>query len=195
METKRTIRGIPYQALLLKKIDVFGCAVMPGPQLKQAIPFTRQIHEQFPDVKIVWGGYLASKQCDVVLNSGCVYYVVNGMGDITFPKLIEAIKNNETVADIKNLIYLKEGKVVKTGKDHIPNLDELPGLPYKDLDERYSIKGYLTKTFMGEKTLSYHSSFGCPFTCSFFAVVTIYNARWKGMYAKRIREDINWFKD
>lgn len=34
----------------------FGCTCMPGPQLKQAIPFTKQIRELFPSVKIIWGG-------------------------------------------------------------------------------------------------------------------------------------------
>lgn len=176
-------------------IDVFGCTVMPGPQLKQAIPFSKQLKKQFPKLTIVWGGYFASNQCEVVLKSGYVDYVVNGMGDITFPKLINAIANKLPVDDIKNLIYLQSGKVHKTAKDHIPNLDELPSLPYKDLDNQYGLESYLAKTFMGNKTLSYHSSFGCPFTCSFCAVVPIYNARWKGMSAKRIMEDVNWFKD
>ncbi|HBK87580.1 MAG TPA: radical SAM protein, partial [Cytophagales bacterium] len=42
--------------------DTFGCTVMPGPQLEQAIPFTRKIREQFPGIFIVWGGYFASNQ-------------------------------------------------------------------------------------------------------------------------------------
>ena len=42
------------------KYHVFACTVMPGPQLKQAIPFTREIRKKYPHVKIVWGGYFAS---------------------------------------------------------------------------------------------------------------------------------------
>jgi radical SAM superfamily enzyme YgiQ (UPF0313 family) len=35
---------------------------------------------------------------------------------------------------------------------------------------------------------------GCPFSCSFCAVVPIYNAKWKGMSAARIYEDVKYFK-
>src|SRR4051812_36901621 len=38
----------------------FASTVMPGPQLKQAIPFTKKIREEFSDIKIIWGGYFAS---------------------------------------------------------------------------------------------------------------------------------------
>ena len=34
---------------------------------------------------------------------------------------------------------------------------------------------YLGKTYLGQKTLAYHSSIGCPFTCSFCAVVPTYD--------------------
>ena len=33
----------------------FCSTVMPGPQLKQAIPFTKNIKEDFPNIKIIWG--------------------------------------------------------------------------------------------------------------------------------------------
>ena len=45
----------------------FGSTVMPGPQLRQAIPFTRKIRENYPDIVTVWGGYFASNQYKVAL--------------------------------------------------------------------------------------------------------------------------------
>jgi anaerobic magnesium-protoporphyrin IX monomethyl ester cyclase len=38
-------------------IGYFACTVMPGPQLKQAIPYSKKIRERFPSLKIIWGGY------------------------------------------------------------------------------------------------------------------------------------------
>src|SRR4051812_48301295 len=38
----------------------FGCNSMPGPQLKEAIPVSKAMREQYPDIKIIWGGYFAS---------------------------------------------------------------------------------------------------------------------------------------
>src|SRR5712675_2351085 len=71
-----------------------GITVMPGPQLKQAIPFSKAIREWFPEIKIIWGGYFPTNQFKVVLQSGYVDFVINGPGDHCFPKLIYALENN-----------------------------------------------------------------------------------------------------
>lgn len=173
-----------------------GMTVMPGPQLKQAIPFSKIIKEKYPNIKIIWGGYFASNQYKVVLNSKVVDYVINGPGDEAFPRLLNYINdsNTEDLTSIPNLIYLANGEFITTRKEALPDMDNLPEFPYKKLDEFYPVKNYLAKTFMGGKTLSYHSSFGCPFTCSFCAVVPIYNAKWKGLKAERVANDVLDFK-
>lgn len=178
-----------------RTITVFGCTVMPGPQLKQAIPISATLKKLYPALTVVWGGYFPSNQPDTVLNSGYVDYIVNGPGDSTFPKLLEAIKNNSPLEGIKNLIYKKDGQLVKTAKAELPDLDALPALPYEKLNTFYPLAHYLGKTYLGKKTIAYHSSFGCPFTCSFCAVVPIYNARWKGKSAAGIYRDIKLLKD
>jgi len=176
------------------KIHVFGLTVMPGPQLKQAIPISKYIKQNYPDVKIIWGGYFPSNQPNVVLNSGFVDLVINGMGDITFPQLLNCIEKNESFENLPNIIYKKNNTLITTKKDSIYALDELPKLPYAKLNEFYPIKNYLGKTYLGTKTIAYHSSFGCPFTCSFCAVVPIYNARWKGKSAINVYKDIKYLK-
>src|SRR5204863_634895 len=92
-------------------------------------------------------------------------------------------------------IYANEGLIVKTKKDDLYDLDELPQLPYEKLNQFYPLKRYLGKTYLGTKTIAYHSSFGCPFKCSFCAVVPIYNARWKGKSASLIYKDIKHLKE
>ena len=178
-----------------QKIDIFGCTVMPGPQLKQAIPISKKVKELYPHVKTIWGGYFPSNQPKSVLSSGYIDYIVNGPGDNTFPQLLNAIKTKSSVDAIKNLIFLKEGQIIKTAKEELLDLDKLPKLPYEKLNEFYPLQKYLGKTYLGKKTIAYHSSFGCPFTCSFCAVVPIYNARWKGKSAQGIYNDIKFLKE
>lgn len=194
--------------------NYFCSTVMPGPQLKQAIPFTKKIKELFPKVITIWGGYFASNQYRVCLDSGAVDYIVNGPGDVAFPSLIDYleaeefleaedqksetfnIRRNEHLKTIKNLIYIDEhGSYIKTVKENLLDQDTLPKLPYEYLDTFYSVNDYLPKTFMGSKTLPYHSSMGCPFTCSFCGIVPIFNARWKGMSAERMYKDVRYFID
>jgi anaerobic magnesium-protoporphyrin IX monomethyl ester cyclase len=181
--------------LSTNQFGFFAVTVMPGPQLRQAIPFSKKIRERFPDVKIIWGGYFPSNQPETVLNSGYVDFIVNGMGDKCFPLLLEAIENNSSTENIPNLIFKSDDKIIKTAKDGIYDLDNLPSLPYEKLSKFYSFDKYLGRTYLGTKTIAYHSSFGCPFTCSFCAVVPIYNARWKGSSAQKIYSDVKYLKE
>lgn len=172
-----------------------GFTVMPGPQLKQAIPFSRRIRAEFPGTVMIWGGYFAANQHKSVLNSGCVDFVINGPGDHAFPALLDALEKNAPYEMIKNLIYKSGDKILKTPKDDLIDQATLPAFPYDKLDRLYSLEKYLGKTYLGEKTLAYHSSIGCPFTCSFCAVVPIYEARWKAKPADAVYKDVRFIKD
>jgi radical SAM superfamily enzyme YgiQ (UPF0313 family) len=180
---------------LTRQYRYIGVTVMPGPQTKQAIPFSKKIREEFPDVVIIWGGYFPTSHYKVILKSGYVDFVINGPGDHAFPKLIDALEYNKPYELIKNLVYRSGDLIFKTAKDDLIEQDTLPPLPYDKLDKIYSIDWYLGKTYLGKKTLAYHSSIGCPFTCSFCAVVPTYEARWKAKSAEHIYRDIKYIKD
>jgi anaerobic magnesium-protoporphyrin IX monomethyl ester cyclase len=171
-----------------------GFTTMPGPQLKQAIPIARRIRVEFPGTVMIWGGYFASNQNRVVLNSGLVDFVINGPGDHSFPALIDALENNKPYELIKSLIYLRDGKIIKSPKEDLFEQTTLPPLPYDKLDRFYPMQKYLGKTYLGKRTLAYHSSMGCPFTCSFCAVVPIFEARWKARTAKQVYDDVKYIQ-
>ncbi len=172
-----------------------GFTVMPGPQLKQSIPFAKTIKEKFPHTYMVWGGYFPSTQPKTILDSGYVDFIINGPGDHAFPSLIDALEHNTPYEFIKNIIYKAGTEIVKTAKEDLFEQDPLPPLPYDKLNDIYNIKKYLGKTYLGERTLAYHSSIGCPFTCSFCAVVPIFEARWKAKSAQNVYNDIKYIKD
>ncbi|HKB43763.1 MAG TPA: radical SAM protein [Chitinophagaceae bacterium] len=173
----------------------FGVTSMPGPQLKQAIPVSKKIRELFPDIFIIWGGYFPSNQSKSVLNSGYVDFIMNGPGEKSFPALLNALEKNQPYEMVSNLIFKSADQIIKTKKDELYDQDELPELPYEKLNKFYPVKKYLGKTYLGTKTIAYHSSMGCPFKCSFCAVVPIYNARWRAKSAPLIYKDIKWLKD
>ncbi len=172
-----------------------GFTVMPGPQAKQAIPLAKVLKATFPHIYMIWGGYFPSTQHKVILRSGYVDFVINGAGDKAFPQLIDALENNHPYELIKNLIYRSGDAIIRNAKEDLVDQDSLPPLPYDKLNTMYPISKYLGKTYLGNKTMAYHSSIGCPFTCSFCAVVPIYEARWKGKSAEAVYKDIKYIKD
>lgn len=185
------------QALISEnEISYFGSTVMPGPQLKEAIPISKKIKNDHAQIKIVWGGYFAANQYKACLQSDFVDVIISGPGDNAFPDLLSAWEQNTPITEVKNLIYKDaDGNIQKTRKEELLDQDKLPKLPYQELANSYAINNYLSKTFLGRKTMAYHSSFGCPFTCSFCAVVPIYNARWKGQSAERIANELISLQD
>ena len=184
-----------FSAMANGGVKYFGCTVMPGPQLKQAILISKKVKEDFPNMTTIWGGYFPSNHPKSVLTSGFVDFIIYGPGDKSFPALLDALEEKRPYNSINNLIFKEEGKIVKTPKDELYDQDALPPLPYEKLNSFYPISRYLGKTYLGSKTIAYHSSMGCPFTCSFCAVVPIYNGRWKGKSAMNIYKDIKYLKD
>lgn len=176
-------------------IRYVGFTVMPGPQLKQAIPFSKRIKKDFPHTTMIWGGYFPSNQHQVVMQSGYVDYIINGPGDHAFPRLIRILENNGSPDEVNNLIYRSGEQIIKTKKEDLIEQETLPRLPYDKLDEFYPLEKYLGKTYLGNRTLAYHSSIGCPFTCSFCAVVPIYQARWKAKAARSVYRDVKYIRE
>jgi len=62
--------------------DTLAITVMPGPQLADAVPLSRELKARHPDLRIIWGGYFPTQHWDVCLKSGYVDYVVRGHGEV-----------------------------------------------------------------------------------------------------------------
>jgi radical SAM superfamily enzyme YgiQ (UPF0313 family) len=171
--------------------EYLGITVMPGPQLLQAIPLTQRLKGLFPGLNVVWGGYFPSLHADTVLKSGFVDFVIRGQGELSFVELIDALNHNNPVDKIPGLSFRRNGEVIHNPKRPVTDPNTLPPMPYHRVD----VKRYIGRTYLGTKTMTYHSSFGCPFLCGFCAVAAIYKSRWVGKKAASVVEEILWFKE
>jgi radical SAM superfamily enzyme YgiQ (UPF0313 family) len=181
--------------LLSNEFMCFGCTVMPGPQLRQALTVTRAVRKHFPDIVIVWGGYFPSNHHRACFYGNDIDFIINGPGEFAFRDLLKCLTEGKDFSGISNLIYQRDGQIVKNPKGPIPDPDLLPAFPYERLHKFYDFTCYLTPSLLGRRTASYHSSYGCPFTCSFCAVVPIYKATWKAKSPHRIYQDIKFLCD
>jgi len=76
----------------------------------------------------------------------------------------------------------RNDRVVNNPVQPLTTLDDLPDLPYHRVDMRR----YVQKNYLGHRTVAHNSSFGCPFACSFCAVVAMSNRRWLAQSPARL---------
>ncbi len=187
------LEGSPQAAadriIVQKRIRYVGITVMPGPQLREAILLSKHLRKKFPDVVIIWGGYFPSLHPGVVLTSGYVDYVIRDQGDASFRELVEALEHSGSLERIHGLSYV-DGTVRHNTRQALLDPNTLTALPYHMVD----LSRYIGRTYLGTRTVNYHSSVGCPFLCGFCAVAASYRARWIGLEPGRIIADLQWFR-
>jgi radical SAM superfamily enzyme YgiQ (UPF0313 family) len=182
-DAEQTILGILERDPSVKYLLV---TVMPGPQLMRAVPHTRAVKARFPGVTTVWGGYFPSSHSDVVLADGAIDYVVRSQGEETILELIDTLENGGSLADIHGLSYREAESVKHNRARKLAHPDTFPTLPY----DKIEVPRYLKNTVLGNRTTSYHSSIGCPFTCSFCSVTKNYAGRWMAESVERTIETV-----
>ncbi|MBI2833544.1 MAG: B12-binding domain-containing radical SAM protein, partial [Acidobacteria bacterium] len=153
---------------------LLAVTVMPGPQLMQAVDVCQRVRADLPALPIVWGGYFPTQHAETILAAPYVDYVIRSQGEHALCDLVAAIEHGGDLSSIGSLSW-KNG----AGAAHNPLRppaapDSLPLLPY----DKVEIGRYVHRTYLGHRTIAHSSSFGCPFACSFCAVVAMANRRW-----------------
>jgi tRNA A37 methylthiotransferase MiaB len=163
---------------------LLAVTVMPGPQLTQAVPVCRQVKDALPHVKIVWGGYFPTQHADTVLRSPTVDFVVKSQGEEPIQQLIHALDRGGPFDVVSSLSWKDPaGRIVNNPvRSPATAVDDLPDLPYA----RVNMEDYIHPTYLGRRTVAHSSSFGCPFACSFCAVVAMSNRRWLAQSPARL---------
>ncbi len=154
---------------------LLAVSVMPGPQMKAAIPLCHEFRRKYPSVPIVWGGYFPSLYTDAALNAGYVDFVVRGQGEETLLDLIQTLHTTRNFGAVPGLSYKDDFGLHAHNADRpLRSPNDFPWLPYHRLP---SAERYILPTFLGRRTAVHQASIGCPFRCTFCGVVPIYQGR------------------
>ena len=169
------------------ELVVVAVTVMPGPQVAQAVKVCRRIRAAQPGLVVVWGGYFPTQHADVVLAAPYVNYVVRSQGEAAFLHLIRVLKTGGALSDVPGLSWNNAGSTVHNPTGALTPLDDLPDLPY----DRVPMPRYLHTNYLGQRTVAHNSSFGCPFACSFCAVVAMAQRRWVAQSPARMEATLS----
>ncbi len=172
---------------------LLAVSVMPGPQLTQAVQVCRAFKAAHPGIPIVWGGYFPTQHADTVLAAPFVDFVIRSQGERPLLDLGAALENGGGVESVAGLSAWSSSRTPKVPRQIVHNqpgpmipLDDLPDLPY----DRIDMAQYIHPTYLGRRTIAYNSSFGCPFSCSFCAVVAMTNRRWLAQSPARMERTL-----
>lgn len=179
-----------------KGIKYLGITVMPALQLQGAVAISRKLKLLFPELIIFWGGYFPSLHPETILKSEYVDFVFKGHSELSIVEFFDKMENKsgaKDFKDIKGLSYNSEGNIYHNPKAEIFDPDLIPRLPYDKLPMENYLR--ISTTYLGPRTIGYHSSYGCPFLCGFCAVAGVYKGRWLGRKAELIADDLKYLKE
>lgn len=151
-------------------------SVMPGPQLANAVHLTKAVKARHPDLPIIWGGNFPSLYPEPVLNAPYIDWVVRGQGERTFLELLDVLSGRRDPETVAGLCFRRpDGSHYKGAERIWLGPDDLPPPPYHKID----VADYLRPTFLGKRSGVYQASIGCPYSCNFCGVISVYGRREK----------------
>ncbi|MBI4419968.1 MAG: B12-binding domain-containing radical SAM protein [Gemmatimonadetes bacterium] len=156
-------------------VSMVAVTVMPGPQLPQAVSLTKALKTRHPTVPVVWGGNFPSLYPKPVLNAPYVDWVVRGQGEQSFVELLEVLRGDRDPKSMPGLAFRDDSQHWIGPERRWLGPDELPPPPYHKID----VADYLRPTFLGSRSGVYQASIGCPYSCNFCGVISVYGSREK----------------
>lgn len=190
-------RNTDYSFEIEKCLDYFkehkplivGLSVLTGPVIIDALKISRAIKAISPDTYIVWGGLHPTIFPRYVLEEKSIDFIIQGEGEAVLFELCQRLIKSESYQDIENLGFRDHGKIVLNPiREELLDLDS-NYLPAWDLLE---MRFYLAKRFFADRVLTMNTSRGCRFKCTFCFNQGLPFQRWRGLSAKKIKDQIDF---
>jgi anaerobic magnesium-protoporphyrin IX monomethyl ester cyclase len=169
-----------------RDVDVVGIT-MTTMVYSNAVKTIKAIKSMSNPMIIVGGAHPTALPIETLKEVAEIDAVVIGEGETTIVELINAIKNNEDLKNIKGIAYRNDEEIFVTEKrPFIEDLDTIP-FPARHL---LPMDLYRTKPSAYEKfpTYSIVGSRGCPFRCTFCAI--LFGKSYRYHSAKRICDEM-----
>jgi radical SAM superfamily enzyme YgiQ (UPF0313 family) len=172
---------------------LFGVTSLTGTMIANGLAMCAKVRERYPNLPIVWGGTHPSVAPEQTCEHPLVDIVVAGQGEGTFMNLVETLESGAPLDDVAGICFKRDGKIVKTPPRSTVDIDQLPPMPFELLDmERFIMlhSTALHTKMSGKRGVTYYSSYGCPFSCSFCSEPMTSNRRWYSKSPEKVISEL-----
>ena len=123
------------------------------------------VKDAFPKTTIICGGSVTVNS-EFLLENTDVDITVLGEGEKTIDELLEALKNQDSLAHIKGICFKKGATIIKN--DTRPRIEDLDSIDFPDF-HFFNTEAYIQSQvrITGYRSLPMIISRGCPFNCNF----------------------------
>ena len=166
----------------LEQAVFFGVSAMTGYQIYGAMKASAFVKRIDKDMPVVWGGWHSSLLPEETLANQDIDIVVRGQGERTVCELAKVLQARGDLNGISGISFKKEGKIISNSPRELEDINAFHPVSFDTVDiERYIFKGPL-----GERSIFWNSSQGCPYRCGFCSTPTVYHRRWSGLKAETL---------
>ena len=174
-----------FEAAIRERPLCLGVTSMTGPQILRALEATRRFKALHPGAPVVWGGIHASLMPDQTLTDPAIDVVVVGEGEETFTELVRAFEEGTNLADVAGIRWRDGDRIRATPPRPFIDIDAAPPLAYHLVDmDRYR------RTLFGIDHVSFNSSRGCVFRCSFCWDPVMHRRQWRAMQPETVLDQL-----
>jgi len=135
---------------------------------------------------VVMGGPHSQFLADDVLSAGTVDCIVKGEGEAVLPALLEALKQQVSLASVAGILFKKEGQTIETVDAERLDVEQLP-LPARHL---LDLKQYQS-VVDGRLAAPVITSRGCPGACHFCSSSSFFGRGWRARSAESVLTEID----
>lgn len=169
------------------KFDVIGISVAGTNQLIAAFTLAKYIKQEDSGVKICLGGAVLPYMRNSIYHSPELFhwfdYMIVGEGESALLRLLEFFEDKCDINDVPNILYAKNGQVIKAKGKMCENVHKLPTVDYSYVEwDDY---------FFKDKVISYLASRGCYWNkCSFCGLTANYGQKYRVKNAEQIVSEL-----
>lgn len=163
-----------------------GVGVMTGGSIRWALEFAAILKSLKP-IPVVFGGIHPSFLPAQTLENKFVDIVAIGEGERKLLSIVECIKKNEALNNIKGIAFKKNGAVLFTEPEkEFLDLNYSPMPDFTLIDTEYYIRNSEKFLFDKKRVIDLNVDRGCPYRCGFCYNINFNKCKWRAISAQKI---------